>query len=151
MLQDEYAKYFTWRKHYSVIRRFPICALCEMLHDPTLPAKSYSNLKEWWYGRNSDFCIDGHEMPYALSQCMKFNISINNQFLLNSVDSVSKNEALISYILIRILCENTLSNIRGKEDESFCCCFFSGRHQYSFVIIPNKQQTVTISCSSKFL
>jgi alpha-1,3-fucosyltransferase len=66
--QDEYFKYFKWKKYYSIVRRFPICGLCEMLHNPNLPRKSYSDLYHWWYGNDeNDYCINGDDMPYNLT------------------------------------------------------------------------------------
>ncbi|KZS14701.1 putative Alpha1,3-fucosyltransferase C [Daphnia magna] len=54
-----YSKYFNWKKDYEVINQ-PLdgwCDLCEKLNDPTLPAKSYSNMSSWWYKLAS--CLAG--------------------------------------------------------------------------------------------
>ena len=62
-------KYFQWKKYYSVVRRFPICALCEFLHKNHFQTKSYSNLQEWWYGNSkNNYCISGNGMPYHSSK-----------------------------------------------------------------------------------
>ena len=67
ILQDEYLKYFQWKKYYSIIRRFPICALCELLHKNPFKTKTYSNLQEWWYGNSKNsYCISGNDMPYTI-------------------------------------------------------------------------------------
>jgi len=46
-----YAKYFEWRKDWEVERKPMIgwCDLCEKLNDPSIPAKSYTNLSKWWF------------------------------------------------------------------------------------------------------
>ena len=50
---QEYMSYFWWKDYYRVERNYiylktsPICKLCEMLHDETVPVKSY-DMQEWW-------------------------------------------------------------------------------------------------------
>ena len=50
-----YSRYFDWKKNFDLgpSKRIQLkknsCKLCEMLHDPTLPTKSYPNIEKWWY------------------------------------------------------------------------------------------------------
>ena len=45
---EEYLKYFEWRRVNKLQHYQAFCKLCEMLHDPSLPAKSYPNIHKWW-------------------------------------------------------------------------------------------------------
>ena len=52
--RDLYSHYFDWRRDFNLESKATqlkknSCKLCEMLHDPTLPTKSYPNIEEWWY------------------------------------------------------------------------------------------------------
>ena len=63
--QTEYLNYLKWKRQYSIVRRFPLCALCEMLNNDYLPPKIYKNLHEWWFGKpNQKICTPGNKMPY---------------------------------------------------------------------------------------
>jgi len=46
-----YARHLQWRRHFRVPDRSDEswCRLCSMLHDDTLPAKSYENVAAWWF------------------------------------------------------------------------------------------------------
>lgn len=64
---EEYLKYLQWKlDDFAILRRFPICQLCQMLNNDHLPAKTYHNLHQWWFGDKSDYCINGLDMPYKL-------------------------------------------------------------------------------------
>ena len=65
-VSDDFFYYLQWKKSYSIVRRFPLCALCEMLHSSNLPQKTYDNLHRWWFGKSNDYCIDGKDMPYEI-------------------------------------------------------------------------------------
>ena len=55
-----YAHYFEWRRHFRMQEKMPIdswCNLCKMLHDPSLPPKSYENITKWWF---DDYPCDDH-------------------------------------------------------------------------------------------
>ena len=50
----EYLKYIEWRKTPAELADLPKsyepwCKLCRMLHDPSLPPKTYENLHSWWF------------------------------------------------------------------------------------------------------
>ena len=49
----EYLSYFWWRQHYKVANRVDrdnnfFCQVCSMLHNDSLPAKTYYDLQSWW-------------------------------------------------------------------------------------------------------
>jgi alpha-1,3-fucosyltransferase len=47
-----YSHYFEWRRHFRMQEKMPIdswCNLCQMLHDQSLPSKSYANITKWWF------------------------------------------------------------------------------------------------------
>ena len=47
--QTAYEQYFEWRKTYDFQSgEFSWCKMCEMLHDTTLPSRSYSSIYRWW-------------------------------------------------------------------------------------------------------
>ncbi len=53
-----YSRYFDWRGHYDMeTREMQLkknsCILCQMLHDPTLPATSYDDIEKWWFDKPS--------------------------------------------------------------------------------------------------
>ncbi|XP_077289960.1 alpha-(1,3)-fucosyltransferase C-like [Arctopsyche grandis] len=51
---ESYAKYFWWKNYYKVDQSYPaFCKLCEILHDRSVPSKSY-NIHEWWHGDQSN-------------------------------------------------------------------------------------------------
>lgn len=51
---DSYAKYFWWKDYYKVDQSYPsFCKLCEILHDQSVPSKSY-DIQEWWHGDPSN-------------------------------------------------------------------------------------------------
>ena len=54
-----YMSYFWWTPHYTIVSYPNIgwCRLCEMLNDPTLPAKSYESVGDFWYDQAP--CLDG--------------------------------------------------------------------------------------------
>ena len=45
-----YLSYFWWKQHYTVRigSQHSFCHLCDKLHSPTEPTKSYANLRDWW-------------------------------------------------------------------------------------------------------
>ncbi len=48
---DEYLKYFEWKKEYVVTKRDPdkgFCRLCEILHDDSYEYKSKFDVQQWW-------------------------------------------------------------------------------------------------------
>ena len=48
--RELYAKYFEWKRIYQ-INLMPMdgwCHLCQMLHDESLPIKSYPDIRHWW-------------------------------------------------------------------------------------------------------
>ena len=52
--RDLYSRYFDWKRDLHLgTREMHLkensCRLCEMLHDPALPPKSYQNIEKWWY------------------------------------------------------------------------------------------------------
>ena len=52
--RDLYSRYFDWKKDFVLdTREMQLkknsCRLCEMLHDPTLPSKSYPDIEKWWF------------------------------------------------------------------------------------------------------
>ena len=63
---EEYLKYFEWKTDFYIIRRFPICQICQMLNT-NLPRKSYSDLHKWWFGPNgNDFCLESNQIPFEI-------------------------------------------------------------------------------------
>ena len=49
-----YERYFEWRQNPSSYRQLPreqssFCQLCAILHDDSLPSKTYENIHKWWY------------------------------------------------------------------------------------------------------
>ena len=46
-----YSHYFEWRRHFRVPKQSNVdwCQLCAMLHDESLPSKSYQNISRWWF------------------------------------------------------------------------------------------------------
>ena len=65
-LQSAYAAYFSIRKNYEMYERWPLCLLCEKLHNPNEPWQTYKDAYEWWYlDDQSDFlCENGHSRHY---------------------------------------------------------------------------------------
>jgi len=47
-----YERYFDWRFEDQIEDYRPFCDLCEMLHNVSLPAKSYSNMRNWWFQKS---------------------------------------------------------------------------------------------------
>lgn len=43
-----YNRYFDWKKHYQVDSTTPLCRLCEMLHNQSLPSKVHWDLGSFW-------------------------------------------------------------------------------------------------------
>ena len=66
---DEYLSYFWWKDHYRVYHPYnsgglnnfgkSMCQLCAKLHDEKEPAKTYTNMHEWW--RDEAQC--GKQLP----------------------------------------------------------------------------------------
>lgn len=52
---EEYNKYFRWKRTGSFIDTKFWCRICSMLWDPKRPRLSVSNLNDWWRGK--DICI----------------------------------------------------------------------------------------------
>ena len=46
-----YSHYFEWRRHFRVPKQSNVdwCQLCAMLHDESIPSKSYQNISQWWF------------------------------------------------------------------------------------------------------
>ena len=70
LLQDEYLKYFEWRKKYKLYWTFAGCSLCRRLHNPNEPVNVIDNVFSW-YVNGSDGqtpqCSDGSDRPYYKS------------------------------------------------------------------------------------
>ena len=47
-----YESYFSWRKKRTPRQVRPFCDLCQMLHNSSLPSRSYENIASWWYGQS---------------------------------------------------------------------------------------------------
>ena len=52
--RDLYSRYFDWKRDFNLETRDKqlkenACKLCEMLHDPTYPVKSYPDIEKWWF------------------------------------------------------------------------------------------------------
>jgi len=53
--EEEYLRYFEWRWNSPGIEALPHftnkpwCSLCEMLHNASLPYRSYRNIQSWWF------------------------------------------------------------------------------------------------------
>jgi len=47
-----YESYFSWRKKRTPRQVRPFCDLCLMLHNSSLPSRSYENIASWWYGQS---------------------------------------------------------------------------------------------------
>ena len=62
--EEEYLSYFWWKDHYAVLNtRLPtICRLCELLHDPNAPVKSYEDMNAWW---RKGACLKRDAIPWS--------------------------------------------------------------------------------------
>lgn len=62
---EEYLRYFEWKKRYKVVtaNKRVVCKLCEMLNDPEQPAKTYSSIRQWWFGEDMAGCKVGDQLP----------------------------------------------------------------------------------------
>ena len=47
-----YERYFHWRRGRVPHQNRPFCDLCRMLHNSSLPSKSYPNVASWWFGQS---------------------------------------------------------------------------------------------------
>ncbi len=52
--EEEYLRYFDWRRNSPGIEALPHfikpwCSLCQMLHNESLPNRSYRNIRSWWF------------------------------------------------------------------------------------------------------
>ena len=57
-----YAEYFEWKNHFKVNFFSKVfCHLCQALNDKTSPAKTYSNLHQWWV--DDAHCIGDKLIP----------------------------------------------------------------------------------------
>jgi hypothetical protein len=65
-LQAAYEEYFSWRKNYEMYERYPLCMLCEKLHNPNEPWQTYEDAYDWWYmDEKEDFvCQEGYSRHY---------------------------------------------------------------------------------------
>ena len=47
-----YNEYFWWKKHYVTVgpevNNQGMCRLCDLLHNSTIPSKTYQNMTHWW-------------------------------------------------------------------------------------------------------
>ena len=47
-----YNEYFWWKKHYVTVgpevSNQGMCRLCDLLHNSTIPSKTYQNMTHWW-------------------------------------------------------------------------------------------------------
>lgn len=59
-----YNKYFHWKKKYKIETTAPLCKLCEMLHNQSLPSKVHWDLGSFWGVKEN---------------CMRHSKTINNQ------------------------------------------------------------------------
>ena len=69
LLNDKakYQEYFSWKKEHMLYQKDPWCSLCEKLHDPKGPRKTYANVSEWYYNdKNGNYlCSDGSDRKYT--------------------------------------------------------------------------------------
>ena len=67
--QDEYLKYFEWKKEYALYYTDPYCSLCQKLHNDYEPVKTYPDMSKWFYNDENDnlLCTDGSERQYFSS------------------------------------------------------------------------------------
>lgn len=65
---DKYMEYFEWKKNYyvSTAARPSMCKLCEMLHDPNLSSKTYDDVIDWWFSKESSECKVDTELPHIV-------------------------------------------------------------------------------------
>lgn len=63
-----YMEYFAWKKDYEVVQRPQNgwCDLCEKLNDASLPAKSYADMKRWWF--DDIPCYEGNTFVQSVLQ-----------------------------------------------------------------------------------
>lgn len=47
--RSQYEEYFAWKRQHFLYQKDAWCSLCEKLHDPNEPMKSYANVSEWYY------------------------------------------------------------------------------------------------------
>ena len=68
-LQDEYLKYFEWKKEYVFYHVDPYCTLCHKLHSNEEGKSLYENMTQWFYydKQGSLLCTDGSEREYFQS------------------------------------------------------------------------------------
>ena len=63
---DEYSKYFVWKSKFRVKsndHNVALCKVCEAINDPTMPVKTYSNMKMWW--RDQGQCKSKGTFPWS--------------------------------------------------------------------------------------
>lgn len=66
---EEYLKYFEWKKHYRVSThlRTSACQICKKLNEKPLKESIYHNLHEWWWGKNKSICKVNKALPVIVS------------------------------------------------------------------------------------
>ena len=69
IFQEEYLKYFEWKKEYALYYTDPYCSLCQKLHNDYEPVKTYPDMSIWFYNDENDnlLCTDGSERQYFSS------------------------------------------------------------------------------------
>ena len=66
LLQSAYEAYFAARKDFEMYERWPLCSLCEKLHNPNEAWQTYKDVYEWWYldDQGEYLCEDGIARHY---------------------------------------------------------------------------------------
>lgn len=67
----EYSKYLEWKKHYTIEDGLVACQLCKKLNEEQHKVSICGeDLHGWWWGKGSDICLSGKELPKIVSDLL---------------------------------------------------------------------------------